>query len=676
MDEGQLAMLEELRTPLEQIYPDEFSRYGELFYKYLPKRPFHVRRRYGDGFICAKGKYKKSGEAYERFCCPALIAKHLDYSRWKEVRVDRDHPPNYWIAMNAGRKSALKALDIDNKENLLGYYRDGRRDDSPIRPLPTLPLEHLQAVKRIYDAFPGHVWCISSATLGLHAWQKFPWPLTIDAIHAGDRPRLRQIGLGGTEIHPMFGRCFRRPFGEDYFTITDKGMLENWVQQLDYFEKVAEPPGFGRIYQALRSLLLKEWGGYRRSMEMTKLSSTTGKPHLTKYLLGNNLFDSRQLDEDLKATDAWADHDFPQNQSASEAVLTDLSPAHLPGKQHAVADRPRQDTYSPEKPTSGCEIDLSAVCDGQWVQNCEKWARDGLPCHDSIFIVVSHLARWFYFIEWWDMPEDLRLERIVEIMTDFVLAKHNGFVSRLDAGQERDVVKQIGRIVSCAVTKVDESGKLWFMLVRQKRQLGQYRRIIFLEPIVRKSRGGKAAEDSETPSSSLGLICCSDLREDNGRKQTPVEPQADHNPPSSPPEVNNGLSDLVDIDKATDRRTEAERWVFQPDDTPLPDELRKNIEAIYQDAGKRLYKPTTRKITRFINYVHKKNGEARLGVKALAKMGFPDHDARKHLEMLAEAGIIRKVKGYSPALAQGLRYRLTKRTMTMFGSSERKSRSA
>ena len=131
LDEDQLAMLEELRTPLEKVWTDEFERYAELFYKYLPKRPFHVRRRYGDGFICAKGKYKKTGEAYDRTCCPALIGKHLDYSRWKDVRGDRDHPPNYWIAMNAGKKSAVKALDIDNKENLLGYYRDGQMRRQP-----------------------------------------------------------------------------------------------------------------------------------------------------------------------------------------------------------------------------------------------------------------------------------------------------------------------------------------------------------------------------------------------------------------------------------------------------------------------------------------------------------------------------------------------------------------
>jgi hypothetical protein len=108
----------------------------------------------------------------------------------------------------------------------------------------------------------------------------------------------------------------------------------------------------------------------------------------------------------------------------------------------------------------------------------------------------------------------------------------------------------------------------------------------------------------------------------------------------------------------------------------LPEELREKIQGAYRQTGRRLFKPTMKEITRFINYLRKKGGEARLGVKALAKMGFPDHNARKHLEMLADAGIVRKVKGYSPVLAQGLRYRLTKQTMTMFGSTEMKSQSA
>jgi len=787
LDDDQLALLQELATPLEKVWTDEFNRYIELFYKYLPKKPFHARHRYGDGFLCAKGTYKGRDERYDRICCPALVAKHLDFWRWQNCRPEKACPPNYWIAMLPGKKSALKTIDFDNKENLLGYYRDIAGKP---RPLPTMPLEHIQEIKRLYDAFPGRTWCVSSATLGLHLWQRMPFPQSIEVIHATDRPRLREIGLGGTEIHPMFGRCFRRPFGEDYFTITDDGILEHWVKQLDYFEKVAEPPSFRAVYQALRTLLVREWDGYGATGKMEKVGLMEGKPHLLKYRKGKEAFNARQLDEDLNVLDDWADKGFPKSLAVSVPVMTDLHPVDLPGRQQVKVGRPL--VHSPsDKPVSGCEIDLSEVCDGQWVQNCENWARLGLPCHDSVFQVVSQLARWFFFIEWWDMSEDMRLEKTVEILTDFVVTKHNGFVSRLHAGHERDVVKQVSRIVECAVTKVDDLGKWWFTRVRQKRQSGQYRRVIYLEPVIRLSQAGKAVGDqdeqgqeerlsgmqeSNTSSPPVGFtICCSDLREGNGqnespiepqedhntssppvgfiicwsnlgeenaqnespikpqedhntssppvgfiicwsnlgeenaqnespikpqedhntspppvgfiicwsnlgeenaRNESPIEPQEDHNPSSLPLEVNNGLSDLGDTARAPNRRLEAEQWKFQPDDTPLPDELKTTVEEAYRDAGKRLFKPTMRKITCFINYLRKKGGEARLGVKALAKMGFFDGDQRRHLAMLADAGIVRKIKGYSPALAQGLKYRLTKKTMATFRSLERNVRSA
>jgi hypothetical protein len=633
-DNDERAMKEELRTPLEKVYADEFQRYYDLFVRYVPKKPFHVRTRYGDGFVCQKGR-KKNGEEFFRGCYPALIARMLDHDRQRSIVQPEGTPPNYWVAMNCGRKSALKAIDFDNKDNLLGYYRDGSPDDWSPRPLPILTLEHLQAVKRLYDAFPGHIWCISSATIGLHVWEKLSRPLPIETIHAANRPRLREIGLGGTEIHPMFGRCFRRPFGEDYITITDVKLLENWVDQLDYFENVAQPPSsFTAIYRAMRSVFSQEWGRYLNQRTMAKFGS--GKPHLRKYFLGNNLVNSRQWQEDLKTLDAWAEKGFPQTFPASEPVVTEL-------RQPKAAEQPKVVLAEVEQ-TSGCDIDMSAVCNGQWVQTCEMWAKHGLPCHDSVFQVVSQLARWFYFIESWDVPEDVRLEQVVELMTDFCLTKHNGFISSLNAGQERDVRKRIRRIVSCAITKTDDSGKWWFARVRQKRQSGQYRRIIFLEPVIRSNGSEESCqENTKTLPSPLGFICCSDLGNANN------------------PET---------------RRMVAEKWVFEPDDTPLPDELRERIEGVYRQAGKRLFKPTMKKITRFINHLWKKDGEARLGVKALAKMGFPDHNARKHLEMLAHAGIIQKLKGYSPVMGRGIRHRLTKRTMTMFGTVKRKSETA
>ena len=96
----------------------------------------------------------------------------------------------------------------------------------------------------------------------------------------------------------MSGRGFRRPFGfADYFTITDDGLLENWIEQLDWFEKVAEPPSFASIYQAMRSLLVKEWEGYCPSSKMVKVGLRSGKPHLLSSASATTVFKTAdQLD--------------------------------------------------------------------------------------------------------------------------------------------------------------------------------------------------------------------------------------------------------------------------------------------------------------------------------------------------------------------------------------------
>lgn len=634
-DEDHLAWLEHMRTPLEQLFPNEFNRYLELFYKYLPKKPFHVRIRYGGGFICQKGK-KKSGEEYFKACYPGLIGKMLDYSHWTNMHGDKEHPPYYWIAMNTGRKSAVKAIDFDNKENLLGYYRTSISEESPVRPLPALTLEHCQAVKRLYDAFPKHLWCVSSATLGLHIWQKMPYPQPIEAIHAADSPRLREIGLGNTEIHPMNGRAFRRPFGQDYCTITDNGLLTDWIDQLDYFEKVAEAPGFPAIYQALRSVSSAEFGGYRHTYEFLKPSA---QPHLAGYFLGARVVDIRHYEKNQELLDDWAGKGFPENLPVSEPVKVDFSKGS--GREHAEAQS-RKDGLQDQADPLVCDIDLSAICDGQWVQTCERWAKNGLPCADSIFVVVSHLSRWFYFVEWWDVPEDKRLEQIVELMTDYCLNKHNGFISRLEAGQEHEVRDHIRRIAPCAVAGVDDSGKWNFTVMRQKRQSGQYRRVICLEPVIRFMEDGCVMD--KTPSSPVGFSTC--------------------------------CSDLENTDRTSDRRKAAEKWVFHPDNTPLPEDLAQRIQEIYGTSGMRLYQPTMMKIISFLNYLKSKGGEARLGVKSLAKMGFTDYSSRQHLRRLAHAGVIRTMKAACASEGRSNKFMLSRKTLTMFGGTGKQALSA
>ena len=61
----------------------------------------------------------------------------------------------------------------------------------------------------------------------------------------------------------------------------------------------------------------------------------------------------------------------------------------------------------------------------------------------------------------------------------------------------------------------------------------------------------------------LGLICWSDLGEENGQNEGRIKPHHDDKTHSPPIGLNNGLTDSGDIDKASDRRREAERWEFQ-----------------------------------------------------------------------------------------------------------------
>ena len=146
---------------------------------------------------------------------------------------------------------------------------------------------------------------------------------------------------------------------------------------------------------------------------------------------------------------------------------------------------PSSPTGTKAKPTvSHCDTTLSDVCNQDWVQNCEAWARKGLPSEDSLFLVVSQLARWLYFVELFSLPKDQRLETIKNTLVHFCLTKHNGFISRLGAGLEQEVSEHIHRAVDSGINNADTAFKEYCAIMRQKREKGQYRRIIWLEPLL------------------------------------------------------------------------------------------------------------------------------------------------------------------------------------------------
>ncbi len=576
LDDEYLEILKEEHTPLEQFWPDEFQRYFDLFVKYHSRKPFHVRRSYGDGFICQKGR-TKGGEPYFKGCYPELIAKMLDYERWKRVQYakqgERRYPSDFWIALNTGRKSTLNAIDLDNKDNVLGYYRESPLADSRSRPLVIMTLAHFQAIKRVYDAFPNRIWCISSLTLGLHIWEMVRFPRPVEMIHAGIKPKLKAIGLGDTEVHPMFGRPFRRPFGKDYFTITNTGLLEDWIEQLNYFDTVGETPTFDAIYHALRSQLQDGWATYRDGGCGT-FQGYPKHPHLRDYFIGKNWVHSKHLDAELKLCDLWAERGFPAEMLSQTTVAVGNMPTRVavgkvPTSAHVVEKTAVASLAATNPPA--CEITLSQVCNSEWVQNCEKWAVEGLPCHDSILLVVSQLARWFFFIELWDTPEDDRLEKIIILLTDYCLLKNNGYISRLEAGLKADVSRHVGRIIKKAIAETDNSGKLFFSNVRQKRKAHAYRKIIYLESVLLKDAGKCHAEKDNTLSLPVGFtICCT----------------------VSPP-----------LQNPQEKRQAAENWEYEPDDTPLPEELEKKIRDYYRSQNVKIYQPTIKSLTRLINHL-------------------------------------------------------------------------
>ena len=503
-----------------------------------------------------------------------------------------------------------------------------------------MTVEHFKQIKRLHREFPGHIWCVSSATLGLHIWQKLPGLRDTQDIQIITKTRLHKIGLGGTEVHPMPGRAFRRPFGQDYYTICDDGLLDTWIEQLAFFEK-PHTPTFGSIFNALRLLLRRSW-----------IDADTC--HLAKLSWKDIHFARKNLER----LDQWAEQGFPDEPPVSEAVVISFSPAEDPPSGPAG----QMVIATPDATDLSGDIAMNKICNGEWIQHCELWARNGLPCHDSIFYVCSQLARWLYFIELYYLPKEERLARIIDLLTAYCTNKHNGFISRWDAGMHRAVIAHIKRAVHTGIKHATEH--LTFTRIRQKRDTGQYKRIIYLEtylangPVIAQEVSPAQATNSDyTSSSCCAYICCSSTEPHDRKLERIINPeQQDEDTVIS--------SDDPSVPDIKSKRKSAEDWVFQPDHTPLP-AMEAAIKTFYKENGWRVYGSTLRKLIALIHYLASHGGEGRIGVESLAKMGFSDATARQHVKRLEAAGIIHIYEEYCPAAGRSNRFKLTKMAMAV-----------
>ena len=185
----------------------EWDSYIETFVKFFIRRHFHVRRGYAEGFEREKND-KFANVPITEENTEQIVSKHLDVKEWNEEHPD-DQEEFFWFAQYGPTMTKLDCIDFDNKENIVGKTLlvddQGRR-----QPVVGYPLSQLQDLKRLYDLFPGRIWCISSETLGFHIWSRIGGLELLHVRRERVQRRLATIGMEKTEVHPMQGRCQRR----------------------------------------------------------------------------------------------------------------------------------------------------------------------------------------------------------------------------------------------------------------------------------------------------------------------------------------------------------------------------------------------------------------------------------------------------------------------------------
>lgn len=487
------------RYRTSELNPTHFDRFFNRFVKKWPRKAFHLKRSYQTGFVQIKRRTPRIPLFLYDEIAVEYAERHLNcdyWGMWKSYFAGKPVPSEpIWLGLHMPVRTTVEAIDFDAKEHHVGYYGNG----IDARPLVHLPLEHFKTLKRLYDAFPDRIWCISSETLGIHAWRVHDRDQDAMALYRQGKRDLARIGLPTVEHHPMPGRCLRRPFGQDYRTVSPEAVLDSWFDQVDYFEFDRRRPTFPQICEALIDAMLAQQEHWNRAD--TK-SAKSGKkwevPKKVPY---------------LKEIREWLAAGCPLS-----SVVTVSVPAAIPQNE---TDRIAQEVFlvvSGEKPPASSPLPTFSPDDtiinwqptpstlhyrnGQWTKALRTWAKMGLVEPDSVGTVVHEMAKWLYWVELVQKPDSERKKETCGLLTNFVMAKHNGFISRLLVGKDSEVKKQVKRCVDSAIrlqSKDRELSLAKFANIRKKLADGKYKYPLRLVPILT----GEKAEDKTTSSSSL-----------------------------------------------------------------------------------------------------------------------------------------------------------------------------
>lgn len=593
-----------------------FWTYFYRFVRYWPRKTFHVKHGYDRGFVEKKKRGTWQPQPLFEEYAVELAERHLEAGVWAEWKgADRPHDP-IWLALHMPKSTTVDLIDVDAKQYRLGYYREAGSDKGRLMPVVHLPLDHFKLLKRVYDAFPGRIWCISSETLGVHAWKKHDRIQPSVLLHRTNKRRLAEIGLPAVEAHPMPGRCLRRPFGDGYRTVTPDGVLTEWTAQVDYFESDGRTPAFGRLCGEMVTAMYRQWQCWERwgddNRKVNVRSALERHWHelqevadwlkagcplepaaavpvretvhpslaLGREVLARTLADSppKQPDPLLRMCRAVLLLSFGEKTDVEIAPVLKEAGDEIAAGAEVRSHRPG----SPPNGGSG-RVDLASMRGGNWAKELLRLARAGLEEADSVGTVAHEMAKWLWWIELYTLPEASRRAQVTRLLTTYVLRKHNGHVSRLLTGREKDVTDQITRCVNMAAGIVTPASLKGFAATREKWSNGGYKHPIRIVPAL--------TSEKEIPLPSLRqfTVMCITF------------------------------------------------------DDPIPEAVQVRIK---EAAGRCKVMPFA---TRLVNWLYSKGGKAFLSRTALTTMlGYKNpNQIAKYVGVLVRAGVIRRDASYS-----------------------------
>jgi hypothetical protein len=440
---------------LSHAYPEQFARYMELFVNYSPKKTFNIKETYTSGFSMRKRKNKDLPLPLFPKIAVETVEHHLDSKRWLDCqqssKPDKIFPDNpIWLALDPAHKTRFDVLDVDAKEYLVGYYSPSNSVRNG-RPVMFLRLPYFQKLRKIYESFPDRIWCISSETLGVHCWKKHQTLQTTIEVHTRQKNDLAAIGLSNIEVHPMIGRCFRRPFGSDYKTITCNGVYDDWREQLMHFDGPNPPsPSFRQIVLALLKSMIRQakaWSSNNFSFDKNKARIYELEIRPIKEKIKQEI---KLIYDWLNTGCCLSETEQPKEQNDTSSIITNTIIA------------------------SSCVANSSIIGKNDWYHTVLRYAINGLEEHDSFFEVIHNLTKWLYWIDLYDLPEQQRTNLIKNLLSEFILQKNNGFITRLSNGNEKEVYEQLFRIIK-GVSEINNSFSLdVFYNIRTKIKNNKY----------------------------------------------------------------------------------------------------------------------------------------------------------------------------------------------------------